>query len=66
MTENQKVETPKVQPKKEKAYYMMNMPEWFINLSDEKKMSLANEFAKDSPSDEILTKEDIVSLLSES
>jgi len=58
------METSAAQPQEKTAYYMMSMPEWFINLPDEKKMSLAKEFAKDSPSDEILKKEDLASLLS--
>ena len=49
--------------KEEMTYYMMNMPEWFINLPVEEKMSLAKEFAKDYPADEVLTKEKVVSLL---
>ena len=52
--------------KKETAYYMMSMPEWFIDLSDEEKIKLAKKFAEDSPSDEILTKEGVMNLLADS
>jgi hypothetical protein len=41
----------------------MSMPEWFLNLPDEKKMQLAKKFAEDSPSDEIMTEEDVMALL---
>jgi hypothetical protein len=47
-------------------YYMMSMPEWFINLPVEKKISLAKEFTKDSPSDKILTKEEVAKLVLDS
>lgn len=48
------------------AYYMMSMPEWFLDLPNEKKIQIAKDFAKDSPSDKILSKEDIINLLSHS
>jgi len=48
------------------TYYTMNMPEWFFELSNEKKIELAKKFAAPSPSDEKMSKEDVLNLLSKS
>jgi len=49
--------------KDEMTYYMMNMPEWFLNLSDEKKIDLAKKFSSKTNPTNILDKEDVVELL---
>jgi len=46
--------------KKEPGYFMMNMPEWFINLPDEEKIRLAKKFSEDSPDGKFLTPEELV------
>ena len=44
-------------------HFMMNMPYWYINLSDEEKINLAKKYAEDSQSDQSLTSEQIAELL---
>jgi hypothetical protein len=45
------------------VYFMMNMPPWYINLSDEEKTRLAEKFAEDSQTDQSLTTEEVADLL---
>jgi len=50
--------------KDEMAYYAMSMPDWFIKLPYEKKIELAKKFSKNSPSDEVMSSDDVLNLLS--
>ena len=52
--------------KEEMAYYMMSMPDWFIDLSTEKKVELAKGFTINSSSDKVMTKEEILNLAEDS
>jgi len=49
--------------KKDIAYYMMNMPEWFLNLPDEEKIDLAKKFSDKSNTTNFLNEEEVVELL---
>jgi len=54
---------PSPQAGNKDVYFMMNMPPWYMNLSDEEKTNLAEKFAEDSPSDQRLTLEEVAELL---
>jgi len=59
------METSKIQPREEKnVYFMMNMPQWYINLPDEQKTNLAKKYAENSNSDQTLSDEEVADLLS--
>jgi len=58
--------TKTIGEKEELAYYTMSMPDWFLDLPYEEKIQLAQKFAKSSSSDQVLKKDDVLSLLSDS
>jgi hypothetical protein len=46
-------------------YFTMNMPDWFIDLDDEEKMSLVKKMTEKSSSDHILTDDELLALMPE-
>ena len=49
--------------KEEPVYYMMNMPDWFIEMDEKSKVDLAKKIAR-SPS-QPLTQEDFANLINQ-
>jgi hypothetical protein len=45
------------------VFFMMNMPNWYMNLPNEEKVRLAKVYAKNSSDDHILTENEIADLL---
>jgi len=54
---------PEVNEKKP-VYFMMNAPGWFINLPDEEKAELAEQFSEKAGSGQPFTETEIADLLS--